>query len=478
MKYSIVIPTYNHCDDLLKPCVESIFQFSNMADVELIISANGCTDNTKWYLNYLRNQFDSLGLSKHLKVVWSDEPLGYPKAINVGIEASTTNKIILLNNDTILLGQNKSDWLDILDRPFGLDHKIGITCVMKSYSEAADRPFAVFFCVMIHRRVFDTIGLLNEEYGSGGGEDVEFSIEAENAGFIVSEINETKLIGGPYVFGGEFPIWHKGQQTMYDTSLIGDYDHILYLNKLKLAKKYNKAWYYEKMPKSLDDLSWLSEKHAGMYKEVIKDNCYELDETVMKDRNVIDIGANIGAFSILSAFLGAKKVISVEPVGSTYASLIENIEKSELTTIVPLKNIVSQETGNICRISSDELSGGNSMYNVVDGYENVETITLTDILNQMEGDEIFLKLDCEGAEYDILLNVTQDEMNRVNQLVLEIHTDLHPIYKGSEIIENKLLLFGFTQMKSNQIYYWEYDENWLPVNQRELPYKVEFWKRV
>lgn len=29
-KYSIVIPTYNHCDDLLRPCVESIYKYTDM----------------------------------------------------------------------------------------------------------------------------------------------------------------------------------------------------------------------------------------------------------------------------------------------------------------------------------------------------------------------------------------------------------------------------------------------------------------
>ena len=33
MKYSVVIPTFNHCDDLLKPCIEAIFKYTNMDDV-------------------------------------------------------------------------------------------------------------------------------------------------------------------------------------------------------------------------------------------------------------------------------------------------------------------------------------------------------------------------------------------------------------------------------------------------------------
>jgi len=76
MKYSIVIPTYNHCDDLLKPCLESVFKYTDMADVELVISANGCTDNTDVYLKELTQRFTSIGFEKHIKVVWNDRTLG------------------------------------------------------------------------------------------------------------------------------------------------------------------------------------------------------------------------------------------------------------------------------------------------------------------------------------------------------------------------------------------------------------------
>ena len=89
MKYSIVIPTYNHCQDFLKPCIESIFKYTDLADIELIISANGCTDETSLYLDELRYKFNSLNLANNFQVAWSDSPSGYPKATNEEF-ASTT----------------------------------------------------------------------------------------------------------------------------------------------------------------------------------------------------------------------------------------------------------------------------------------------------------------------------------------------------------------------------------------------------
>ena len=234
MKYSIVIPTYNHCEKYLKPCVDSIVKYTNLEDIELIISANGCVDNTKAYLDYLATAVPNL------KVVWSDKALGYSGANNAAIKVATCDKIILLNNDTVLLEQSTNQWLDILDKPFS-DPDCGISGIIKGNSEPAGRHFLIFFCVMIHKKVFDTIGLLNEEYGVGGGEDTEFCIEAENAGFKVLEVFE-KLWDGTQYTGG-FPIYHKGEGTMHDASLVQGWDNIFLTNSLKLAKKYNMEWY-------------------------------------------------------------------------------------------------------------------------------------------------------------------------------------------------------------------------------------------
>lgn len=247
IKYSIIIPTYNHCDDLLKPCVDTIFKYTNMAEVELIISANGCIDRTQNYLAELRSKFDELGFHDNFKIVWNDPALGYAKACNEAIKVATTDKIILLNNDILLLGQDRSAWIKLLDAPFNTNPKAGITCVIKGPSEPAGHDFAVFFCVMIHRKVFDKIGLLNEEYGVGGGEDTEFCIEAERAGFEVCLALEHHWSQQAGMYTGGFPIYHKGEGTMHDPTLVPNHSTIFVQNSLILARRYNREWYLKKI---------------------------------------------------------------------------------------------------------------------------------------------------------------------------------------------------------------------------------------
>jgi glycosyltransferase involved in cell wall biosynthesis len=241
MKYSIVIPTYNHCDDLLKPCIESIFKYTNLADIELIISANGCSDNTSQYLDELRYKFNQLNLSNHFQVAWSDAPLGYPKATNDGIKLATTDKVVLLNNDCILLEQKQNDWLNILNTPFNKNEKCGVSCVVKEHSKVMNYDFAIFFCVMVAKKLFDEIGYLNEDYTPGSGEDMEFCILAQQKGYEICQAYDIKPLDEKY-FTGHFPIYHLGEGTVHDKELVPEWSSVFLRNKFKLAKKYNNEW--------------------------------------------------------------------------------------------------------------------------------------------------------------------------------------------------------------------------------------------
>ena len=663
MKYSIIIPTYNHCNDLLKPCVESIFKYTDVTDIELIISANGCTDETLDYVTELQKHYSLLGISENLKIAWSDDALGYSRACNAGIEVATTDLIVLLNNDTVLLPQEKNRWLTQLESVFIGNEKAGISCLIKSESEPAGHDFAIFFCVMIHRRVFDKIGLLSLDYGAGGGEDTEFSIECERAGFQVLECVTKTWSPEVGMYCGDFPIYHLGEGTVHDKTLVPEWEDIFLTNSLTLAKKYNPHWYQWRLsnyweravffkgdeiaPREITRYSWaaqnilgnkvfelgcssgyglqflpkdieytgldydkriipvaraqgwrdnatfvhgdintyelgqydtiiafeviehldnglaiveklkrhcnrlmitvpmletpglwgphhkihnldesffpgfkfkfiapdgslrdtphnrgdkeninlmlciwdkeemtieeslkfLNEQDPAMYREVIEANQYHLTEEKVKDRLVIDIGANIGAFSLYAAALGAKKVVSVEPISASYNTFLRNVHRMGLKNVTTHKRIIAEKGNEFLPVSLNSNAGANSMYNVSDNYEVVETATFSQLMDQIAGHDILMKLDCEGGEYDVIMNAEEKDMIRINEIMLEIHTDLHPKHKGKEIIEQKLIDFGFTRLDSVQIYYWDWDANGQPVNYREAPFVNQHWKK-
>lgn len=197
--------------------------------MEVIIVANGCTDGTREYVNSLGERF---------KLVWFDEPLGYTKAINEGLKVSSGESIILLNNDVVLLPQKENTWIDILLTP--LKGNVGVTGPLKNRYDYIEQSAIVFFCAAIQRKLFNEIGLLNEIYSPGAGEDVEFCIEAERAGYKVIQVPEgEKLQSDPRFLVGTFPIYHKAEGTMLDKEHAEEWYKIIDRNRAMLVEKFS-----------------------------------------------------------------------------------------------------------------------------------------------------------------------------------------------------------------------------------------------
>ena len=223
MKFSIIVPTYNQCESYLRPCIESILKYSNMAETEIIVVANGCQDGTKEYI-------------KDMKHLWFDGPIGYTKACNEGMKIASGEYIILLNDDTAILGSN---WLDLLEKPFLDDGKTGITGPLKFIWDCGGvaKTAIAFWCAMFKRSLIDEIGYLDEIFNPGMGEDGDYSIKAEMAGYELVQVPVNKALGfGEGVSDSSFPIYHKGNGTFgYDTDIK---NNAINRNKQILADRY------------------------------------------------------------------------------------------------------------------------------------------------------------------------------------------------------------------------------------------------
>lgn len=234
VKYSIVIPTYNKLERALKPCVESVLKYSNLDEIEIIIVSNGCKDGTHRWLNEMRLQYPDV-----IEYRIIEEPIGYTKAGNIGIKIAVGDYIVLLNNDTQILQSPPNTWLELLVAPMEQDEKVGITGPMLAHSPSANAWFLIFFCVMIRRSVIDTIGLMDEIYAPGYGEDTDYCLKAVQAGFKVQQVpNDERLYSdheGKRMIGN-FPIWHEGNVTFRE---FDDNDKHLLMNNEILNDRWN-----------------------------------------------------------------------------------------------------------------------------------------------------------------------------------------------------------------------------------------------
>ena len=459
-KYSIIIPTYNHCDDLLKPCIESVIQYSRMTDVELVISANGCVDNTFAYVTELKQQFEQMGFGDHIKLVWHDQALGFSRAVNEGIKASTGERVLLLNNDVILLGQPRNNWLDRLNAPFETNPRAGITATLKLYSPQTGRDFAVFFCTMIDRKLIDELGLLDEAFGVGAGEDTAYCFRAEEAGYEVIGVAKTHYEPSIGTNASDFPIWHKAEGTMHDPVLVPNWSELFNANTHLLHRMFEPKCLVSQVSDLADQFPTLLDSDdtetVNLFAEVIKSNGYGLTPAELRNKEVIDVGANVGYFSLACAAIGASKVFSYEPVSSTHERLNRNVNLLSLgDKVITHKQAVLGKPHDPVLIHLQPTHGANSLYVPGEKSEFVKVVTLTDCMQKTYSHNVILKLDCEGAEYDILLDTPDVVFDRVKVIHLEIHANMHPVHKGREILADRLTQLGFSCANSKNIgIYW------------------------
>ena len=234
---SIIIPTYKHLNDFLKPCCESIIKYTDLSDVEVIVVANGCgNDGTKEYV-------ESLGAPFNL--IWVDEGLGYTKATNLGVKESAGDIIILMNNDLLLLPQEKNAWMRYLCEP--LKNRVGLTCNLKIWDASVERMFAVFFCAATTRAIWDKVGGLDESWSPGGGEDIEFCLKVEQLGYTIIQVpDEVNTPGGNGINVNHFPSYHPGEGTMMDAEHKAGWEKHIHDVRARLKEKYQlpPGWFY------------------------------------------------------------------------------------------------------------------------------------------------------------------------------------------------------------------------------------------
>lgn len=160
---------------------------------------------------------------------------------------------------------------------------------------------------------------------------------------------------------------------------------------------------------------------AGALREIVIQDHYKLSQ-IKKDDIIVDIGAHIGIFSIMAAKRGSK-VLSYEPVPDNFSLLEKNIELNHMTNIKPINKAVCSAVGKR-KISLEPVNfGGHSFYSSSGSFIEIECVNLEKILTENNLEKIdLLKIDCEGAEYEILLKTKEKAMKKINKIAMEYHT--------------------------------------------------------
>lgn len=197
----------------------------------------------------------------------------------------------------------------------------------------------------------------------------------------------------------------------------------------------------------------------GFYEIMLRRDYLAGGQTLRPGATVVDIGANIGCFSVLAAqAVGpAGRVIAVEPEPNCYRQLVRNIELNALTNVVPVEAAVGANDGRMV-LHSDPNSLFSSMFDSVNGRNirgtdrDVRVLALQGLLDAHGITHCdYLKLDCEGAEHEILAAMSQPTAARIDQITLEIHSV--PGHDG-ETLRSHLMRLGFERIGASTLPYY------------------------
>jgi GT2 family glycosyltransferase len=184
---SLIILNYNTCD-ITKQCLESIKQYVNLKNNQVIVVDNGSSDGS----------IDIIKQFKWVKLIENGANVGFSKGNNAGIKQALGEYVLLLNSDTEfidkqtlarlvafakahpdagavvpqLLNSDKTIQSSVFKLPTVSrairEYWLGQAGAFQKYTPRGDQPevveAAVMAAMLIPRPTLDKVGLLNEQY--------------------------------------------------------------------------------------------------------------------------------------------------------------------------------------------------------------------------------------------------------------------------------------------------------------------------
>lgn len=163
-------------------------------------------------------------------------------------------------------------------------------------------------------------------------------------------------------------------------------------------------------------------------KETCLDRDYERDAVPLQDGwTIIDIGGGLGDFTIHAARLGGRSTVyAFEPLLESFLLLQENLALNGVTNVQAFQEAIAGKTGDRFLFTRTGVTGqhrtADSVAATTGDSVRVPAATLDEAFRRFGIERCdFLKIDCEGAEYEILFSASEGNLGRVRHIAMEFH---------------------------------------------------------
>jgi len=171
----------------------------------------------------------------------------------------------------------------------------------------------------------------------------------------------------------------------------------------------------------------------NLVREVWVQNRYPLP-SLANGEFVVDIGAHVGTFAVWAGRRNpGARIVAVEPSPIAASYLRRNVEASNLANVRVVEAAAAADNRGR-KLFARGVLAMNTLYVPEGGATGavVQSLTLDDIFDRFAIDHCaFLKLDCEGAEYEILFSASTGLLERVSFIAMEYHRGLAPYEEGA-----------------------------------------------
>jgi FkbM family methyltransferase len=182
-------------------------------------------------------------------------------------------------------------------------------------------------------------------------------------------------------------------------------------------------------------------------KEAVLDRDYERLGVPLQDGwTVFDIGAGLGDFTIATAHQHpTSRVYGFEPFPESFALLCENLSLNKVNNVQVFPHAIGGSAGTLHLKTGTGVAVKHSTAQTISdpGSVAVESKTLAQVFADLGITSCdFLKMDCEGAEYDILMKCAPETLQRILHICMEYHNGITEF--SGEQLANFLRQHGFS----------------------------------